>query len=144
MGLAPEGTQAGDILVVLLGCSSPMILRPTAENRFLVIGEAFSCDLENGEALLGPLPDHIDPVWRWIEAYAWLSFKIRETGEFLDEDPRLGPLPSGWECEANSPTDPRLVYWNDESGVEPTFAHPDLTPQGLRKRGVPLGIFELV
>lgn len=61
-GLAPMGTQVGDIICILLGCSVPVILRehrtpasdlfPAGEfEYFELIGEAYVYGLMDGEAL---------------------------------------------------------------------------------------------
>ena len=42
--------EEGDILCVLLGCSFPVILRPT-NGYYLLIGEVYVDELMNGEAI---------------------------------------------------------------------------------------------
>jgi hypothetical protein len=140
-GLAPPTAQSGDVVVVLLGCHSPMVLRPSEDGRYQVIGEAYGDEFANGEALLGQLPEKIDLIWRLISGGSVGSFVDRETGDFLEEDPRLGPLPPGWQCDLG---DARDLFWNDELGIMRDTADPRLTPEALRKRGVPLRTFELI
>lgn len=55
-GLAPMGTQVGDIICILFGCSVPVILRehrsPKGEfDYFELIGEAYVYGLMDGESL---------------------------------------------------------------------------------------------
>ncbi len=50
MGLAPWDSEEGDILCVLLGCSFPVILRPT-DGNYMLIGEVYVDELMNGEAI---------------------------------------------------------------------------------------------
>jgi hypothetical protein len=53
-GLAPPGTEADDVICILLGCSVPVVLRKvgTEQNtHYRFIGEAFIYDMMNGEAL---------------------------------------------------------------------------------------------
>ncbi|KAL8282637.1 hypothetical protein RB600_005876 [Gaeumannomyces tritici] len=78
VGLAPAGARPGDVVAVLLGCDSPVLLRPTEalagpevdttssskEQRqqqhrryyYTVMGECFIHGLQDATALLGPLP----------------------------------------------------------------------------------------
>ncbi len=59
MGLAPRAAQRRDVIAVLLGCSSPMILRLINQDHFKLVVEA-NCDgFIDGEALLGPLPSRV-------------------------------------------------------------------------------------
>lgn len=51
LGLAPLGTQAGDVLCVLLGCHLPIILRPTVDDTYEVVGHCYAHGLMNGEAI---------------------------------------------------------------------------------------------
>jgi len=59
VGYAPASAQPGDQIFVLLGCHSPMALRPLDNGRFLVLGECFVPGISHGEALLGPLPSTV-------------------------------------------------------------------------------------
>ncbi|KAH6612465.1 heterokaryon incompatibility protein-domain-containing protein [Boeremia exigua] len=51
LGLSTTGTQIGDILCVLLGAQRPVILRPAADNTYLVVGSCYAHGLMNGEAI---------------------------------------------------------------------------------------------
>lgn len=51
LGLAPLGTQVGDVLCVLLGCGIPIVLRPTVDNTYEVVGGCYAHGLMNGEAI---------------------------------------------------------------------------------------------
>jgi hypothetical protein len=53
VGLGPSNTQAKDLVVVLLGVSAPVILRPeaTAAESFRYVGEAYCHGFMHGEAL---------------------------------------------------------------------------------------------
>ena len=57
IGLVPEMAQLGDQVCVLLGCDLPMLLRPTSESEYQVVGSCYVDGLMFGEALLGPLPE---------------------------------------------------------------------------------------
>ncbi|KAI0105054.1 heterokaryon incompatibility protein-domain-containing protein [Nemania sp. FL0031] len=60
MGLAPQSTVAGDEVCVILGCKTPMVLRPTADGHcHQVVGPCYVEGFDNGEAILGSLPKGI-------------------------------------------------------------------------------------
>ncbi|KAH6716564.1 heterokaryon incompatibility protein-domain-containing protein [Leptodontidium sp. MPI-SDFR-AT-0119] len=72
LGLAPQAVKAGDLVTVLLGCVSSMILRPVtsdpmchSKQRYKVVGEAYCHGIMQGEAILGPLPGLFDTVWQF-------------------------------------------------------------------------------
>jgi hypothetical protein len=53
IGLAPHGTQEGDLIYVILGSSVPYVLRPRKDEAqaFELVGEAYVQGIMNGEAL---------------------------------------------------------------------------------------------
>jgi hypothetical protein len=57
-GLAPLLANQGDIVTVLLGCQSPIVLRPTIDGRYKVVGEAYCDGFMDAEALLGTYQIH--------------------------------------------------------------------------------------
>jgi hypothetical protein len=142
-GLGPLGTRPGDHVTVLLGCNEPMILRPTKDGSYKIVGEAYYDGFMNGEALLGPLPDPFKAVWRFYRRRCAWSYLNQETGIFQVEDPRLGPLPFGWMLERHPNEEFRQRFINDETG-ENSERDPRLTSEALRKRGIPLQVFDLV
>lgn len=66
IGLAPAGTQVGDIVTVLLGCDYPVVLRRVNQAhpyKWLVVGVCYIHGLMYGEAIYqGKLPGHYIPV----------------------------------------------------------------------------------
>lgn len=58
-GVAPPQARSGDQICVLLGCDAPMILRATQNGKYLVVGSYVMQKVNDGESLLGPLPDHM-------------------------------------------------------------------------------------
>jgi hypothetical protein len=56
IGLGPAASQVGDQSCIILGCDSPLILRPTGNNRWLVVGRCYMHGVEDGKAFLGDLP----------------------------------------------------------------------------------------
>ena len=142
-GLGPLGTQPGDIATVLLGCNDPIMLRPTKDGSYKVVGHAYYDGFMDGEALLGPLPNSFKAVWRFYRRrWAW-AYLNQETGVFQGEDPRLGPLPFGWRLERLKNEEFRRRFINDETG-EKSETDPRLSSEALRKRGIPLQVFDLV
>jgi hypothetical protein len=94
-GLAPKAAMVGDVVVILLGCSSAMIFRPGRNDTYQVIGEAYLHGFMECQALLGPLPDRFEYIFLCGEADNG-CYEIcvnRKTGLVQAEDPRLGPLP---------------------------------------------------
>lgn len=90
--------RPGDKLVVLLGCPAPLLLRAGLSGLHRVVGPAHAHGLRDGEALLGPLPRG----WRARMAREHGFFDRRHffhaaSGRETRDDPRLGPLPDGWE-----------------------------------------------
>ena len=53
MGLAPAGTEEGDLVCVLLGCCVPLVLRYT-DGNYVLIGECFVMGLMDGEIFESP------------------------------------------------------------------------------------------
>ncbi|KAK3389602.1 heterokaryon incompatibility protein-domain-containing protein [Podospora didyma] len=51
-GMADQQTLAGDKIAVLFGCSTPIVIRPCADGKFQVIGEAYVQGLMDGEGMV--------------------------------------------------------------------------------------------
>ena len=145
LGLAPEGTEAGDRVCVVLGCNSPLILRPKDSLNHEVVGECCMDGIMAGEALLGELPRN----WTLVEKYfrhhpgSYVVFLDRDTGETHVEDPRRGALPTGWRIKNHDEDDAYNWYVNDITG-EVSDWDPRLEPDALRAHGVDLQEFRLV
>ncbi|KAF4624119.1 hypothetical protein G7Y89_g14054 [Cudoniella acicularis] len=56
IGLGLAKAQSGDIIPVLLGCKTPILLRRVEGGRYQVVGECSILGLKHSEALLGPIP----------------------------------------------------------------------------------------
>jgi hypothetical protein len=137
----------GDHVCIFLGCYSPMILRPGGSGQFQVVGEAYVHGLEDAVGILGPLPSNWraiirgDDVGRPLHRYLNLR-----TFEQTAEDPRLGPLPPGWERVAyeRSLDDPAIFEMFSSSVTGETItSDPRLSPEALQLRGVKLETFQL-
>lgn len=146
MGIGPETMQAGDIVTVLLGCNTAIILRPKYERTYEVVGQAYLDGFMSGEALLGPYPGQWEQIVKHDENSSryYGIFVDRKTGAFQPEDPRLGDLPDGWRRESH----PKERWWTKfvhESGEILRGGYdPRLSPQALRDRGVDLKTFILI
>lgn len=93
MGLAPLAARPGDQVSVLLGCPAPIVLRPTDDGCFGVVGYCYIYGYGDGEALFGPLP----AGWSRVRGKNGGCFIERSTGKKQFTDPRLGELPDGWQ-----------------------------------------------
>ena len=146
IGLVPDVAVEGDMVCVILGCDSPLLLRPLPNGNYRVIGECYIHGLMNGEALLGPLPNGWKPVRILEEELGYVDgFHNMDTGEHSFVDPRLGSLPPGWSLE-----DPqRRAGWsnwfvNYETGDEMDWPQdPRMTAEALEAQGVSLQDFIL-
>lgn len=140
--------KLGDIVCVVLGCQSPLLLRGIASSQFRVIGECSAHGLEDAVGLLGPLPT----PWRFQFAFddsglEMCQFLNVDTGEETFEDPRLPPLPPTWERIDSERTsdhpDVFQIFKNTITGAIMN-SDPRMLPDALRGRGVPLRTFQLV
>jgi hypothetical protein len=101
IGVGSKSTQPGDLVYILLGCALPMILRPLlsdkdshARKSFNVVGDAYCAGIMDGEAILGPLPEHLQCQ---LDAHANNSkfpFRIRDmqTGVVQPCDSRIASV----------------------------------------------------
>ncbi|KFY12305.1 hypothetical protein V492_03959 [Pseudogymnoascus sp. VKM F-4246] len=96
IGLCPKETVEGDIVVVLLGCSSPVVLRETA-GGCIVVGHCYFHSMGFASQLLGDLPSPWTPKYFSDDGWWRVGFYNSDTEEQTWEDPRLGPLEDGWE-----------------------------------------------
>ncbi|KAI6409688.1 hypothetical protein MCOR23_000778 [Pyricularia oryzae] len=151
VGMAQCPLQPGDVLCVILGCMGMAILRPrTLEERqkYEVVGECYVHGFMEMQALLGPVPapwvyrNQIKEDGAW---YPWFVNSV--SGQASEDDPRLGPVPEGWEQMAwsRSPEDPLyFVRFRNKVTGEIINSDPRLFPAALRARGVSLEMLELV
>ncbi|KAL4971307.1 heterokaryon incompatibility protein-domain-containing protein [Aspergillus desertorum] len=99
IGIVPRLARRGDIIYMVLGCHSPMVLRPVAAADNInsigsgvvrVVGECYVLGLSEGEGLLGPLPENIRRKFGSnsdLGVYSY--FEDVRTGHRFFEDPRL-------------------------------------------------------
>lgn len=91
----------GDVIVVVLGCDSPIVLRPTAGAQYVVVGECYVDELQDATALLGPLPAY-RRVQIHKDSFRRLNtdYQHTETGQIHQIDPRLSDMPRAGEFNA--------------------------------------------
>ncbi|KAL8848583.1 MAG: hypothetical protein Q9221_006416 [Calogaya cf. arnoldii] len=144
VGVAPNTAHQGDSIVVLLGCESPMVLRPR-EDAHLVIGEVYVHGLMAGEAFLGPLPRNWQFVFRYeeITEEQCHTFVARGQNVWQVEDPRLGPLPEGWAEEKHPRQHLVAIYRNIKEDCT-TEWDPRMMLPALRARNVELRVFKMI
>ena len=117
-GLVPKTTRVGDIICVILGCMTPLVLRQKNALQYEVIGPCCLDGIMSGEALLGPLPKN----WRFVNKYfpqysvTYWVFLDQEAGKTQITDPRLGPLPAGWRLRSHAREDAVNLWVNDDTG----------------------------
>lgn len=145
MGLSPSAATLGDIVVVILGCTSPLVLRPVGDGKYLVVGEAYYNGYMDGEALLGPLPKPFEPVLKFDTGKRTyrLCYIDRESGNLQLEDPRLGELPPPWKIKSHNEERYWMMFENMDTG-EVLSHEPRLLPEALKERGADLEVFNLI
>jgi hypothetical protein len=94
IGIAPLLARPGDAVCVLLGRDSTILLRPTRFRPYRVIGQSYMPGINIGEALLGPLPEHLRAVNYYDDEALGFYFASLNglTRRVQLEDPRLANL----------------------------------------------------
>lgn len=153
IGLCPAGTEPGDRIVVVLGCGTPLAIRPVPEKpgRHKLIGPCYIHGMMDCEMLLGPL------LRGWsITGYVRHAIARTPTGGSQTlHDPRLGALPEGWrfrygrrnnlrEVSADRDGVPRAIWFENRETGEVTGFDPRLNFRGLEERGVDMRDFVLI
>ncbi|RDW74779.1 hypothetical protein BP6252_05921 [Coleophoma cylindrospora] len=150
IGIGPGNLRPGDEVCILLGCPSPMILRPIGEAQYKVVGESYVQGLMNSEGLLGPLPSQYRAAQKnhQTSRYYWVYKESIEGAGTVKcyyhyEDPRLEALPAGWQRKRNKPGNSDSFFCYQEKGGGEAFGDPRLLPTALRARGIALRSFDL-
>ncbi|KAF2023062.1 hypothetical protein EK21DRAFT_81692 [Setomelanomma holmii] len=147
--LAPSRTRPGDVLTVLLGCDSPLVLRSASPGatQYYIMGESFCHGIMDGESLLGPLSHAWQLVIRHDRPFVMdsIAFRKAATGELSAEDPRLGVLQGGWTRQAHENEEFQTLFRkkNGEAWME-TWDDPRISPDELRRGDVQLETFKLI
>lgn len=135
-GIGPGTASLGDSIYVLMGSHFPFVLRALKEGReHQIIGPCYCTGLMDGEAFLGPLPNHqkyilLDPV-----RLRGPAFVNTRTGERKYEDPRLGRPPRKWTRNKCGKEDWEFEFVHRDTGEIQRY-DPRLTSTALSKRGI--------
>lgn len=156
-GVTSCSVQRGDVVVVILGCRLPKIVRPlgpspTSYTAYQLVGSCDILGLFNSEALLGPLPKGYTVKYlRDRRGEPQTCFINDKTGARVGplDDPRLEPLPAEWytrelsgEGDETNEGFPLFEFVHRETG-EATRIDPRCTWEALIARGVKLETFVL-
>lgn len=125
-----------------------MVLRPVADGKYQIVGECLVYGLHDAISLLGPLPDGWNIQVHFISTTLGSKYYYYDeaTDELTEEDPRLEPLVE-WERVHSDRTgdDPETFQrFKDLTTGEVINYDPRMSPEALRKRGVPLEMFSLI
>lgn len=146
-GLAPRAAWGTGVVIIALGCDSPLLLRPTG-SQFRIVGEAYCDGFMHGEALLGALPKDWKAVFRTLSDTdkAYGAYRNTATDEMQPDDPRLEmvDLPPGWTKHEHELMHLQNLYLNKDINKDLVKKDPRLTSSALRKRGVGVKVFEIV
>lgn len=152
-GLGSPSMEPGDIITVILGCPAPIALRPVPSSfpgiGYHIVGSCYVHGFSDAEALLGPMPEPWETIFRLNSGGVWSrQFRNRDTGEQAHQDPRLGPLPTGWESvetgrERGKLLNALMFRKKDVSGGL-SDRDPRMTPESLTVRGVRVENLQLV
>ncbi|KAI1309263.1 HET-domain-containing protein [Xylaria venustula] len=150
VGRTTSQIQPGDDVFIILGCNSPMILRPTSDGEYTVVGSCYLHGAMEGEALLGTLP--IPWKVKFLDderGFNIPKFCNGDSHEIREYDPRLDsiPLPAEWEPIEFQWTraDPNICskFRNRITG-EVINSDPRLFPEALLERGIPVKRITLI
>lgn len=103
--LGPEAATVGSVIVSMLGCKTPLVLKPVQPGKadeYILAGECYLDSAVAGQPLLGPLPEKYVNVTSYDaqEDMFVHSFLDRSTGIFQREEPRLvSKLEKGYRAE---------------------------------------------
>lgn len=150
-GAFPMSATEGDQICVVLGCGSPLVLRPTRDELFHLVGECYVPGLMNGEALLGSLPS------------PWEMGQVGNNNERLyvkgtlttQKDPRIELISSSWQtfydnegeitdCESGQYGDLNPRCFKNLHTGSISWPDPRLTKECLIETGVAMKDFVII
>jgi len=150
IGLGPKLASPEDNIVVFAGCDSPMVLRPAENGRYRIVGECFIYDLSHSEALLGPLPERYQQIFKTDERMkSGIVYYDRNTGQTQTVDPRLSLFRT--ELQENGVSkiyvrEPEADAESNDEGREIRVRISDFEPESevYRLMGIDIRPFDLV
>ncbi len=90
-GLVPETAKVGDIVCSVIGCTEPLVLRPSAEG-YVLVGVCCIPGFMAHESMFGSYPDTYSPV-KWVSSHftsTIVGYLKKGTQEPELQDPRRG------------------------------------------------------
>jgi len=141
IGVGMEATKAGDRICVALGCSTPLVIRPSSgdEKYYCLVGPSYVHGLMATEAFLGSLPEGWEG--KWVQFGGDARYAYYRNGVATFEDPRLGLLPPEWslcnvdlEGEESPDSLQDVMFENSDTGKK-QYHDPRLTSALLLKEG---------
>ncbi|RYO87695.1 hypothetical protein DL766_009692 [Monosporascus sp. MC13-8B] len=139
--------EGGDCVCIILGCEVPMVLRPSSEEAFRLVGPCYVHGTMDGEVILGPIPAgwvlHVVRVDDDVFRPSFFQSLLKTGSETTTwDDPRLSehPMSPEWErvrdCKWTRDDPVQCVkYRHKVTGREINF-DPRLLPAALRGRGI--------
>lgn len=174
IGLCPDTAQPGDQIAVVLGCATPLVLRPSETKRRrseansgssgrgptnarIMVGECYVPGIMWSEAFLGPLPYGWVRRFRMVDELCVTTYVNVTRRLATQNDPRFGRLrlPHGWRIRYGSWQEPhehefdeygnmRRLWFENTSTGKRTWWDPRLTSESLRRVGIDIKDFHLV
>ncbi|KAG8676109.1 hypothetical protein FPOAC2_02190 [Fusarium poae] len=137
----PMEARKGDVVAVLLGLSTSIILRPQArDNSYMVIGPAYHPDFSAAEAFLGNDFHRWERLWH--REFLLYGF-VKEGSSIRFTDPRLDGVPYSDGSEETLLED-GSPCWARAGHKEFSSKDPRMTEAALKDRGVPIQRFQLL
>lgn len=124
----------GDLVYMLLGVGSNVVLRPVSNNEFIVVGPVHHPLHAMAESICGQLPEG----WRAVlQAGSQRPIFRKQNGIWQRQDPRMAdvPLPAGWQ-EGEVAEGGKSCWYKDGRIDTPIWRDPRLRPEELTKRGI--------
>ncbi|KAI0911997.1 HET-domain-containing protein [Ustulina deusta] len=150
IGLSRAPVQPGDEVFIILGCDSPMIVRPRSDGEYEVVGDCYIHGAMDGEVLLGALPHSWEVKIVLSKREIWAPrFQNGDSNAITESDPRLDsiPMPAEWEPIEFEWTPSYPMHcrkFQNKSTGEIINSEPRLFPEALLERGIPVKTITLV
>jgi hypothetical protein len=149
IGFGPKVANPEDLVVVIPGCDSPMVLRSADNGRYRVVGPCFIYDLSHSEALLGPLPEGYLQIFKTERSQEGFVYNDRNTGKTHTIDPRLYSFQQDvdengmWTIYVREP-DIRTLGKEEGKGIRMQTSNLNIESKDFILMGVDLKSFDLI
>ena len=134
----------GDIICVILGTESPMVLRPDGKS-YQVVGQCFVTSLSDATAILGPLPKPwqvvcTNYIGKGMHRFCYFN---TSTAEYSFEDPRFEERLDDWESVPARHRCLSTTTFKNRITGRVINSDPRFELENLKTRGVELRSFAL-